>query len=606
MALTIGELVAYISADDTAFRRGMASAREAMASTSKTIVADSLKASAAVAAIGAAASVGALGIAGALALGVGGFGVFLAMNDKLKAAFADVGKVALEAFQKAAAPLQGPLHAGLAQLTTRIGPLAKALGKAFTSAAPLIKTVFDTIITVVDSLVANLPKIVAAGVPVAQFLVTVLGGALSGLLSGVRWVIEKIEAFKQAMASGSGPVSEWGAKISEIVGKVKEVFATIFGAISKWVTENRATIQGWADALSSGFNLLLGAVSSALDAIKALWDVFGGTILTVIGGIVSAVTGVFSGLMQALKGIFEVFAGIFTGDWSRAWEGVKTIFSGVWNAIKALFSGLLTALAAIASKGWELIKKVAAAAWEGLKTLASKAWDGLKNIVATGVTNVVTFMKELPGKILAALGDLASLLLNAGKDVIRGLWNGLSSMAAWIKGKIMALVKAILPDAVEDILGISSPSKVFATIGEQVMAGMSEGLKRGGTDVLRTAQDIARKTAQIVKGEVLSGPYGVPAAEGEIARLLGSAKFGLGVNALTPEPAPAPKPNPKRRTDPNDVTYDRNPPPASGYVQPSSAGVNVTVNMPNATVREDADVTRLGNEFGFKYLATPA
>lgn len=39
-----------------------------------------------------------------------------------------------------------------------------------------------------------------------------------------------------------------------------------------------------------------------------------------------------------------MFAGIFTGDWSRVWEGVKGIFSGVWEAIKGIAKGAMNGI----------------------------------------------------------------------------------------------------------------------------------------------------------------------------------------------------------------------------------------------------------------------
>ncbi len=51
-----------------------------------------------------------------------------------------------------------------------------------------------------------------------------------------------------------------------------------------------------------------------------------------------------SGALTAIKGIVDVFAGIFTGDWSRVWEGVKGIFSGVWNSLKSIASGVLNGI----------------------------------------------------------------------------------------------------------------------------------------------------------------------------------------------------------------------------------------------------------------------
>ncbi len=44
----------------------------------------------------------------------------------------------------------------------------------------------------------------------------------------------------------------------------------------------------------------------------------------------------FNGIITALKGVVQFIAGVFTGDWKRAWEGIKNIFKGQWQIIASL------------------------------------------------------------------------------------------------------------------------------------------------------------------------------------------------------------------------------------------------------------------------------
>src|SRR5690606_39863705 len=53
--------------------------------------------------------------------------------------------------------------------------------------------------------------------------------------------------------------------------------------------------------------------------------------------------------------------------------------------------------------------------------------DLMKNAVSNGIRGVINFVRGLPGKIVSALGNLGSLLVNAGKSIINGLLNGLKS-----------------------------------------------------------------------------------------------------------------------------------------------------------------------------------
>jgi phage-related protein len=70
-------------------------------------------------------------------------------------------------------------------------------------------------------------------------------------------------------------------------------------------------------------------------------------------------------------------------------------------------------------------------------------------------------------------------MMDVGRNIARGLWDGISSMIGWLKGKVDSMVSGIVK-GVKGVLGIRSPSKVFAGIG----ANMSEGIGEGFTEAM--------------------------------------------------------------------------------------------------------------------------
>ncbi len=64
-------------------------------------------------------------------------------------------------------------------------------------------------------------------------------------------------------------------------------------------------------------------------------------IINRIGTIIGVVADVVSGIIRSLKGIIQFITGIFTGDWEKAWEGIKNIFGGVWDRIAGVFKGAI-------------------------------------------------------------------------------------------------------------------------------------------------------------------------------------------------------------------------------------------------------------------------
>lgn len=64
-------------------------------------------------------------------------------------------------------------------------------------------------------------------------------------------------------------------------------------------------------------------------------EVFGG-IFEVIGSVFAGIMDVVGGVLKFFTGVIDFFVGVFTGDWNKAWEGIKGIFGGIWDAFYGL------------------------------------------------------------------------------------------------------------------------------------------------------------------------------------------------------------------------------------------------------------------------------
>nr|DAM22415.1 MAG TPA: minor tail protein [Caudoviricetes sp.] len=58
-----------------------------------------------------------------------------------------------------------------------------------------------------------------------------------------------------------------------------------------------------------------------------------GTIVQLIGGVVGTVADAATNILKALGGVLDFVVGVFTGNWEKAWNGVKEIFKGVFGAL---------------------------------------------------------------------------------------------------------------------------------------------------------------------------------------------------------------------------------------------------------------------------------
>lgn len=78
-------------------------------------------------------------------------------------------------------------------------------------------------------------------------------------------------------------------------------------------------------------------VSWFLDKLSPAIAYIGSIVSGVFGTILATVTDIINGVIKVLKGIIEFITGIFTGNWKKAWTGVKDIFSGIIKGLSGIF-----------------------------------------------------------------------------------------------------------------------------------------------------------------------------------------------------------------------------------------------------------------------------
>jgi hypothetical protein len=155
-----------------------------------------------------------------------------------------------------------------------------------------------------------------------------------------------------------------------------------------------------------------------------------------------------------------------------------------------------------------LIKKAAQFGFLGPIGLIISRWGAISRFftqtlpkaVSAGINNVIGWLRRLPGWVVSAVGNTGKLLVNAGKSILIGLWNGLVSMASWLARSIGNLVRNIVPGPVLRVLGIHSPSKLFAGYGENLAQGLALGMTSSSGLVSKAAGGLASAAASGASG----------------------------------------------------------------------------------------------------------
>lgn len=296
--------------------------------------------------------------------------------------------------------------------------------------------------------------------------------------------------------------------------------------------EGLAAAITWVDQLVTNnqttFMVLGGIIGTLLIPVLIALAVQAGisAVAMVVGWATSAASAAISIAAQVasmtLLGLGYVRIGIQATASALRMAAAWIIAMGPIGLVIAAFVGVVIAVV----KNWDTIKTKTKAAWDWvvaqvkkvpgllvgfflnftLPGLIIKHWDGIKRTVSAGATAVVGYVKKLPGRILSAVGSLGTLLSEAGKDVMRGLRDGIDAGFDWVKSKLEGVGK-VIPGWLKKVLGISSPSKVMADqVGQWIPAGVAAGITAGIPDLKAAAQDMALATVTPFPSQQAANP----------------------------------------------------------------------------------------------------
>lgn len=473
--------------------RSAARSAETMADKLGRIRKASFLAAGGIAAINSAASLGGGAVAifaGALAalpIALAGVGIAGAlMNDKVQKAFKGLQEQAKKTLIDIGKPLVGPLTRG-----------AESLGRAFQAVAPYLKQISAAAAPLVDGLFAKveefaakvgpkLPAMFANAIPVVEGFASLfgqVGKAIGRFFSGGSGLLDG-ENLKSIF-------TDMGAAIAGFLERIRKVGKFLAPFVSQLTSGLRPVVE----AVVRGFDKLLEKLQPVSDwfkehpsVLKAVGTAIGIVVvaLTAFSAIMAVVNAVMllSPLTWIIIGIVALIAAIILAV--KHWDKIKEAMSRLWSWIRGVFGA-----------AWDWLKTKVVAAVDGIKSGAAKAWERVKQNTLV----LVEFFTGLPGRIKKAIGNVGKLLLEKGKDVLRGLLAGVRwlwdhSLVGYIVNRRQAIVRAI-----------GNVGRLLYQKGKDLLGGLKNGAAWVFDHTVRPYLNLGRKVRDAV-GNLGSLLYG--------------------------------------------------------------------------------------------------
>lgn len=381
-------------------------------------------------------------------------GIFQSIIDTVASNAAALAAMVVDLFSQVA----GFILKNLPVIVTSGIAILIALIQGITQCIPqLIPAIVSAITQILQTVIQNLPLIIEAGL---QLLMALVQGIMDNLPTLITAIISMIPMLVQAILESLPMIIEAGmqvllAIINGIVEALPMLIQTIIDMIPMVIT---AIVENLPKIIEAGIQMLLALLLGFIDAIPQLIT----CIIEMIPKIVKAIVDNLPKIIEAgIKIIMAVIKGLV--------EAIPQLIKGIIDMIPQIVQAIIDNLPQIIQAGieivWALIKGLGEAAWELIKSAGEMAWD-----------------------------------------FISGIWEGIKSAADWLWQKISGFFTGIV-DGVKDLLGIHSPSLVFAGIGKNMGLGLANGIT-GSVSLVDRAMDRLNAAVGNAQTELaISGQY---------------------------------------------------------------------------------------------------
>ena len=334
-------------------------------------------------------------------------------------------------------------------------------------------------------------------------------GSISDIISEKGKNIEKV---LKAVAEQIPKIIEWVVKNKDSLISLAEVIATVIGAYKLYELTLLA-IKGiqFVSSISGtivAFAKLIPCIKSVKDAMILLNMVIS---VNPIALVVTAIGLLVAGFIY-LWNTSEGFRNFWIGLWEKIKQGtsvaVENITKFFTETIPEAFNRMIEWLlqTAIKIEEWkrQIVEKAKNAfrefvdmATTTIRELPGRIWEWLSNAIDK-VKKWGTDMarkgkeaaQELFNSIVEKVKEIPGEMLNVGKNIVEGLWNGIKNAKNWIKNKISEFANGIIA-GFKDSLGIHSPSvRIRDEVAKYVPEGFAVGIKANTDSALKAIDNM--------------------------------------------------------------------------------------------------------------------
>lgn len=352
---------------------------------------------------------------------------------------------------------QDLFNTGMTVITTIIEGITEHIGE--------VQEIFgDFISGILESISSNAPTLIEGGILIVQTLLEEIGNQIPQV---IETATEIITTFIQGLADNIDGILNAAGEIiggfiegvTQALPQIAEAAISLIQGFAEYIRENLPTI------IETGLQMLTEFSASLRENVGLIVDAAIDLMLALAQGLADGLPAIIEYVPEIISNIANIINDNAPKILAAGIQIIATLALGLIQAIPTLIENVPKIISAI-------VDVITAFNWIDLGGKIIKGLiDGIKSLLG----DVTTTAKTIVENITTVLDDLPGFLKAIGEDLINGLVQGIKAGFTWVKDHIVQLVELVV-GTIKDLFGIHSPSTVFAEIGENLIAGLLQGI----------------------------------------------------------------------------------------------------------------------------------
>lgn len=318
--------------------------------------------------------------------------------------------------------------------------------------------------------------------------------AIVGLIAVLGILYKKNEDFRNMVNETFGTVKK---VVIDAISRIKEILMNLWKSIKPSMEQLMKSFKKLWDAIKPVVGILLKLMGLAIIGfIKGI--VVAVTVLAeILKVVIPIITSILTVIIDFVTKVVSFFTQTIPNAFNSFVEGVKNLYNTVINFFKNLPENIGYMLGFVIGSIAKFLVNLGASLIKFVTTDIPNFINGIVNWFAQLPGRIWTWLTQLPSKIgqavsnmtstaksklsgfisafVNALSTLPGKVMNIGKNIMKGLWNGISGLKDWVINKVKGMGKGIV-NGLKKALGIHSPSTVMRdVIGKNIVLGIGEG-----------------------------------------------------------------------------------------------------------------------------------